>query len=160
MDSQVPFLSDMKGHPTHWISCGHPFTERTVWNPKFCIVTDCQLLLLDKEEIHPLLVQGRRAESCKVRLLRRTISVPAESQFPEYHAELSTESETPGCSTDPLHTSPAVTRAEPHGSGDGLTAPPRSPAWVRCSSTLEERKKRGAVPLRARRRADVEKAPA
>ncbi|KAJ8339175.1 hypothetical protein SKAU_G00359610 [Synaphobranchus kaupii] len=42
--------------------------------------------------IHPLLVQERRAESCKVRLLRRTISVPADSQFPEYHAELSTES--------------------------------------------------------------------
>ncbi|KAG5834499.1 hypothetical protein ANANG_G00262160 [Anguilla anguilla] len=65
-------MTDMKSHPTHWISCGHPFAERT---------------------IHPLLVQERRAESCKVRLLRRTISVPAESQFPEYHAELSTESE-------------------------------------------------------------------
>ncbi|KAJ8404433.1 hypothetical protein AAFF_G00337000 [Aldrovandia affinis] len=64
-------MADVKGPPTHWISCGHPFTERT---------------------IHPLLLQERRAESCKVRLLRRTISVPAESQFPEYHAELSTES--------------------------------------------------------------------
>ncbi|MGH0133400.1 UNVERIFIED_CONTAM: hypothetical protein FKN15_030725 [Acipenser sinensis] len=65
--------------------------EPTVWNPKFCIVTDGQLLLLDKEEIHPLLLQERRAETCKARLLRRTISVPADSQFPEYQADLPLE---------------------------------------------------------------------
>ncbi|MGH0149756.1 UNVERIFIED_CONTAM: hypothetical protein FKN15_019514 [Acipenser sinensis] len=82
---------DMTGPPTHWMSCGHPFSEPTVWNPKFCIVTDGQLLLLDKEEIHPLLLQERRAETCKARLLRRTISVPADSQFPEYQADLPLE---------------------------------------------------------------------
>ncbi|XP_041094392.1 ras/Rap GTPase-activating protein SynGAP [Polyodon spathula] len=84
-------VSDMTGPPTHWMSCGHPFTEPAVWNPKFCIVTDGQLLLLDNEEIHPLLLQERRAESCKARLLRRTISVPADSQFPEYQADLPME---------------------------------------------------------------------
>ncbi|XP_058861228.1 disabled homolog 2-interacting protein-like isoform X2 [Acipenser ruthenus] len=88
-------VSDMTGPPTHWMSCGHPFSEPTVWNPKFCIVTDGQLLLLDKEEIHPLLLQERRAESCKARLLRRTISVPADSQFPEYQADLPLEQESP-----------------------------------------------------------------
>ncbi|KAG2469718.1 DAB2P protein, partial [Polypterus senegalus] len=86
---------DMKGPPTHWISCGHPFSERTVWTPKFCIVTDGQLVLLDKEEIHPLLLQERRADTCKARLLRRTISVPADSQAPECQAEPSGDNKSP-----------------------------------------------------------------
>uniref|UniRef100_A0AAZ3QX34 Disabled homolog 2-interacting protein-like n=1 Tax=Oncorhynchus tshawytscha TaxID=74940 RepID=A0AAZ3QX34_ONCTS len=85
---------DMWGPPAHWMSSGHPYDERTVWNPKFCVVTDSQMLLLDKEEIHPLLLQERRSESCQVRLLRRTISVPVETNFhsPEFHSQLSTES--------------------------------------------------------------------
>ncbi|XP_036823132.1 ras/Rap GTPase-activating protein SynGAP [Oncorhynchus mykiss] len=84
----------MWGPPAHWMSSGHPYDERTVWNPKFCVVTDSQMLLLDKEEIHPLLLQERRSESCQVRLLRRTISVPVETNFhsPEFHSQLSTES--------------------------------------------------------------------
>uniref|UniRef100_UPI001EAEB671 ras/Rap GTPase-activating protein SynGAP n=1 Tax=Oncorhynchus gorbuscha TaxID=8017 RepID=UPI001EAEB671 len=87
-------LSDMWGPPAHWMSSGHPYDERTVWNPKFCVVTDSQMLLLDKEEIHPLLLQERRSELCQVRLLRRTISVPVETNFhsPEFHSQLSTES--------------------------------------------------------------------
>ncbi|XP_046901216.1 LOW QUALITY PROTEIN: DAB2 interacting protein b [Hypomesus transpacificus] len=89
-------VSDTRGPPALWMSCGHPYEERRVWNPKFCVVTDCQMLLLDREEqIHPLLLQERRADSCKVRLLRRTISVPVETQFPEYHNQLSTKSESP-----------------------------------------------------------------
>uniref|UniRef100_A0A674A182 DAB2 interacting protein b n=3 Tax=Salmo trutta TaxID=8032 RepID=A0A674A182_SALTR len=91
-------LSDIWGPPAHWMSSGHPYDERTVWNPKFCVVTDSQMLLLDKEEqIHPLLLQERRSESCQVRLLRRTISVPVETNFhsPEFHSQLSTESESP-----------------------------------------------------------------
>ncbi|XP_015222379.2 disabled homolog 2-interacting protein isoform X4 [Lepisosteus oculatus] len=67
-------VSDMQGPPTHWISCGHPFSERT---------------------IHPLLLQERRTESCKARLLRRTISVPADSQFPQYQEDLTEEHESP-----------------------------------------------------------------
>ncbi|XP_051893406.1 uncharacterized protein si:dkeyp-72a4.1 [Pristis pectinata] len=82
---------DIRGPPTHRISCGRSHYERAIWNTKFCIVTDGQLLLLDKEEIHPLLLQERRAESCRARLLRRTISVPSEGQFPEYQPDLAME---------------------------------------------------------------------
>ncbi|XP_076141100.1 ras/Rap GTPase-activating protein SynGAP [Alosa pseudoharengus] len=84
-------VSDMAGPPGHWISCDHPCADRAVWNPRYCVLTDSQMLLLDKEEVHPLLLQNRRMDS-KVRLLRRTISVPVETQFPEFHSQLSTES--------------------------------------------------------------------
>ncbi|XP_031433930.1 ras/Rap GTPase-activating protein SynGAP [Clupea harengus] len=85
-------VSDMARSSGHWVSCGHPCSERAVWNQKYCVVTDCQMLLLDKEEVHPLLLQDRRTDPSKVRLLRRTISVPVETQFPEFHSQLSTES--------------------------------------------------------------------
>ncbi|XP_060697202.1 ras/Rap GTPase-activating protein SynGAP [Hemiscyllium ocellatum] len=76
-------VSDVRGPLTHRISCGKSHHGHAIWNTKFCVVTDGQLLLLDKEEIHPLLLQERRAESCRARLLVRTVSVPSESQFPE-----------------------------------------------------------------------------
>ncbi|KPP74054.1 hypothetical protein Z043_106818 [Scleropages formosus] len=79
----------MTGQPTHWMSCGHPFTESTLWNPKFCIVTDCQLLLLNKEKAPPFLLQDPRTGTSRTRLLRRTISVPAESHLPDYQEDLS-----------------------------------------------------------------------
>ncbi|XP_072516535.1 ras/Rap GTPase-activating protein SynGAP [Salminus brasiliensis] len=85
-------ITDMRGPADRWMSCGHPWPEHTAWNPKFCVVADGQMLLLDQEEVHPLLLQERRADTCKVRLLRRTISVPVESQFPVFHSQLSTES--------------------------------------------------------------------
>ncbi|XP_052381994.1 ras/Rap GTPase-activating protein SynGAP [Oncorhynchus keta] len=87
-------VSDVRGPPAYWMPCGHPYDERTVWNPKFCVVTDCQMLLLDKEE--KFLFQERRSDSCKVRQLRRTISVPVETNFhsPEFHSQLSIESRT------------------------------------------------------------------
>ncbi|XP_026210353.1 disabled homolog 2-interacting protein isoform X4 [Anabas testudineus] len=47
------------------------------------------MLLLNEEEVE------RRSASRKVHLLRRTISVPVETQFPEFHSQLSTESESP-----------------------------------------------------------------
>ncbi|XP_049909594.1 ras/Rap GTPase-activating protein SynGAP isoform X2 [Epinephelus moara] len=78
-------LSDVRCPSRHWLSRGHSYEEQTVWNPKYCVVGDCQMLLLNEEE-------ERRSASCKVHLLRRTISVPVETQFPEYHSQLSTES--------------------------------------------------------------------
>ncbi|KAG1959138.1 ras/Rap GTPase-activating protein SynGAP [Pimephales promelas] len=85
-------VSDMRGPPGNWMSYGHPYAEHAVWNPKFCVLTDYQMFLLDREEIHPLLLQGNRTDTCQTRLLRRTISVPVETQFPEFQCHLSVDS--------------------------------------------------------------------
>lgn len=42
--------------------------------------------------VSPPPLQERRAVSRRAHLLRRTISVPVEAQFPEFHQQLSTES--------------------------------------------------------------------
>uniref|UniRef100_A0A671M263 Disabled homolog 2-interacting protein-like n=1 Tax=Sinocyclocheilus anshuiensis TaxID=1608454 RepID=A0A671M263_9TELE len=84
-------LSDMRGPAGHWISCGHPCAERAEWNPKFCVVTDYQMLLLDKEEVLYNDTERKRTDTCKSRLLRRTISVPVETQFPEFQCHLSVD---------------------------------------------------------------------
>ncbi|XP_029372309.1 ras/Rap GTPase-activating protein SynGAP [Echeneis naucrates] len=81
----VALFADVQCSSRHWMSRGHSYEERTAWNPKYCAVADCQMLLLNEDE-------ERRAASCKVHLLRRTISVPVETQFPEFHSQLSTES--------------------------------------------------------------------
>ncbi|XP_051979796.1 uncharacterized protein si:dkeyp-72a4.1 [Xyrauchen texanus] len=88
------FPTDMRGPPGHCMSCGHTCAGHAVWNPKFCVVTDYQMLLLDKEEIHPLLLQEKRTDTCKSRLLRRTISVPVETQFPEFQCHLSVDNKS------------------------------------------------------------------
>lgn len=33
------------------MSRGHSYEEQTVWNPKYCVVGDCQMLLLNEEEV-------------------------------------------------------------------------------------------------------------
>ncbi|XP_024917821.1 ras/Rap GTPase-activating protein SynGAP [Cynoglossus semilaevis] len=78
--------SDVRCTTRHMISRGHSYDERTAWNPKHCLVADCQMLYLKEEEV------TRRPTSCKAHLLRRTISVPVETQFPEFHSQLSTGS--------------------------------------------------------------------
>ncbi|XP_028274317.1 ras/Rap GTPase-activating protein SynGAP [Parambassis ranga] len=79
-------LSDMHCPLRHRMLRGHSYEERTAWNPKYSAVADCQMLLLNEEEVE------RRSASCRVHLLRRTISVPVETQFPEFHSQMSTES--------------------------------------------------------------------
>ncbi|XP_016302325.1 ras/Rap GTPase-activating protein SynGAP-like [Sinocyclocheilus anshuiensis] len=80
---------DVKGPPSHRFSCGQsPFTEPCAWERKYCILTDSQLILLNKEEEMPSEVrESPTASSSKVRSLRRTVSVPSEGQFPEYPPE-------------------------------------------------------------------------
>ncbi|KTF88999.1 hypothetical protein cypCar_00005773 [Cyprinus carpio] len=82
-------IADVKGPPSHHFSCGQsPFTEPCVWERKYCILTDSQLILLNKEEEMPSEVhESPTASSSKARSLRRTISVPSEGQFPEYPPE-------------------------------------------------------------------------
>ncbi|XP_063334262.1 ras/Rap GTPase-activating protein SynGAP [Pelmatolapia mariae] len=81
-------LSDTRCPLRHRMARGHSYEERSVWNPKYCVVADCQMLLLNEEEVQ------RRSASSRGHLLRRTISVPVETQFPEFHSQLSTESGT------------------------------------------------------------------
>nr|XP_020475160.1 disabled homolog 2-interacting protein isoform X4 [Monopterus albus] len=88
-DCETPENSNVLCPSRHWMSRGHSCEERALWNPKPCVVADSQMLLLNEEEV------GRRSASCKGHLLRRTISVPVETQFPEFCSQLSTESESP-----------------------------------------------------------------
>ncbi|CDQ68494.1 unnamed protein product [Oncorhynchus mykiss] len=79
---------DVKGPPTHRFSCGQsPYSETSMWERKYCILTDSQLILLNKEEEMPGEVVDNPTESSKSRSLRRTVSVPSEGQFPEFQAE-------------------------------------------------------------------------
>ncbi|ROL44522.1 Ras/Rap GTPase-activating protein SynGAP [Anabarilius grahami] len=84
-----PLCTDVKGPASHHFSCGQsPFTEPCVWERKYCILTDSQLILLNKEEEMPSEVhESPTASSSKGRSLRRTVSVPSEGQFPEYPPE-------------------------------------------------------------------------
>ncbi|XP_046706817.1 ras GTPase-activating protein nGAP isoform X2 [Silurus meridionalis] len=81
--------ADVKGPPSHRFSCGQsPFSEPSVWEKKYCILTDNQLILLNREEEMPLEVhESPTVSTSKGRSLRRTVSVPSEGQFPEYPAE-------------------------------------------------------------------------
>ncbi|XP_042659302.1 ras GTPase-activating protein nGAP isoform X2 [Tyto alba] len=88
---------DVKGPPTHRLSCGQsPYTETTTWERKYCILTDSQLVLLNREKEVPIDgVQEPQADATKGRCLRRTVSVPSEGQFPEYPPEGAAKLEVP-----------------------------------------------------------------
>ncbi|KAM8930187.1 ras GTPase-activating protein nGAP isoform 2-T2 [Pelodytes ibericus] len=88
---------DVKGPPTHRLSCGQsPYTESTTWERKYCILTESQLVLLNREdEMSGEIAQDPPPESSKSRSLRRTVSVPSEGQFPEYPPEGAAKLEVP-----------------------------------------------------------------
>lgn len=47
----VCVFSDVKGAPAHRFSCGQsPYTDSGSWERKFCILTDSQLILLNKDD--------------------------------------------------------------------------------------------------------------
>ncbi|XP_051808938.1 ras GTPase-activating protein nGAP isoform X2 [Acanthochromis polyacanthus] len=80
--------SDVKGPPAHRFSCGQsPYTDSSAWERKFCVLTDSQLILLNKDDEATGEVQESPTGSQKGRSLRRTVSVPSEGQFPEFQAE-------------------------------------------------------------------------
>uniref|UniRef100_A0A8C3RJ24 RAS protein activator like 2 n=1 Tax=Cyanoderma ruficeps TaxID=181631 RepID=A0A8C3RJ24_9PASS len=79
---------DVKGPPTHRLSCGQsPYTEMTTWERKYCILTDSQLVLLNREKEVPTDGIQEPQDASRGRCLRRTVSVPSEGQFPDYPAE-------------------------------------------------------------------------
>ncbi|KAM6455469.1 ras GTPase-activating protein nGAP isoform 2-T2 [Liasis olivaceus] len=88
---------DVKGPATHRLSCGQsPDSETIIWETKYCILTNSQLVLLNKEK--EVAVEGgqeQTAEPTKGRCLRRTVSVPSEGQFPDYPPEGATKLEVP-----------------------------------------------------------------
>ncbi|XP_062458265.1 ras GTPase-activating protein nGAP isoform X1 [Pezoporus occidentalis] len=96
-DDPIDLNTDVKGPPTHRLSCGQsPYTETTTWERKYCILTDSQLVLLNREKEVPIDgVQEPPADATKGRCLRRTVSVPSEGQFPEYPPEGATKLEVP-----------------------------------------------------------------
>ncbi|XP_053806686.1 ras GTPase-activating protein nGAP isoform X1 [Vidua chalybeata] len=87
---------DVKGPPTHRLSCGQsPYTEMTTWERKYCILTDSQLVLLNREKEVPTEGIPEPQDASRGRCLRRTVSVPSEGQFPEYPAEGAAQLEVP-----------------------------------------------------------------
>ncbi|XP_027514194.1 ras GTPase-activating protein nGAP isoform X1 [Corapipo altera] len=95
-DDEVDFSTDVKGPPTHRLSCGQsPYTDMTTWERKYCILTDSQLVLLNREKEVPTEGMPEPQDPSRGRCLRRTVSVPSEGQFPEYPAEGAAQLEVP-----------------------------------------------------------------
>ncbi|XP_031451423.1 ras GTPase-activating protein nGAP isoform X1 [Phasianus colchicus] len=95
-DSQIDPCTDVKGPPTHRLSCGQsPYTETTTWERKYCILTDSQLVLLNREKEVPSEGLQEPQDATKGRCLRRTVSVPSEGQFPEYPPDGASKLEVP-----------------------------------------------------------------
>ncbi|XP_054836092.1 ras GTPase-activating protein nGAP isoform X2 [Eublepharis macularius] len=88
---------DVKGPPIHRLSCGQsPDSETVIWETKYSILTDSQLVLLNKEkEVAEDGGQELSAEPTKGRRLRRTVSVPSEGQFSDIPPEGAANLEVP-----------------------------------------------------------------
>ncbi|XP_053739242.1 ras GTPase-activating protein nGAP isoform X2 [Synchiropus splendidus] len=80
-------LYDVKGSPPHRLSCGQsPESTSAIWDRKFCILTDSQLLLIHRDDQVGSDLQENQTDQQKRRSLRRTVSVPSDGQFPELQA--------------------------------------------------------------------------
>ncbi|XP_015211337.2 ras GTPase-activating protein nGAP isoform X2 [Lepisosteus oculatus] len=125
-ENQENVMNDVKGPPTHRLSCGQsPYSETTMWERKYCILTDSQLILLNKEEEMPVeVIHESPPESSKGRSLRRTVSVPSEGQFPDYQAEGATKLEVSAERSPRRRSISGVGSTEKNSSMDGPNSSP------------------------------------
>nr|XP_032814411.1 ras GTPase-activating protein nGAP-like isoform X2 [Petromyzon marinus] len=128
--------SDVKGPPTHHMSCGQsPYTERGDWSQRFCILSDSEMLLLEREEIRPELLHELRSESCKGRILRRAISVPADSPIIVRPADVDADSPEPRTGRRLVVPGGAMTE-----NGNPDDTPTSSKGLLRLRTSLKRRK--------------------
>ncbi|XP_014828149.1 PREDICTED: disabled homolog 2-interacting protein isoform X1 [Poecilia mexicana] len=129
--------SDLRRLPQQRMSRGHSYEERTSWNPKCSAVADRQMLLLDEQEA------GKRIASARAHLLRRTISVPVETQFPEFHSQLSTESESPPERTGRRRSMPGS--SDKNATAMETTSTAATPFRVTVSTGFLSRRLKGSI---------------
>ncbi|XP_061097186.1 ras GTPase-activating protein nGAP isoform X4 [Conger conger] len=117
---------DVKGPSTHCLSCGQsPYVDHSMWSRKYCILTDSQLILLNKEEEVPVEVTHESpSESSKGRSLRRTVSVPSEGQFPDFQTDAATKLEVSSERSPRRRSISGLGSAEKNMSVDGPNSSP------------------------------------
>nr|XP_057921081.1 disabled homolog 2-interacting protein-like isoform X4 [Doryrhamphus excisus] len=89
------YLSDVQCPLRHWLSRVRSFEEQSAWKPTHHGGVCDGHMMLRHEDQRILQEEQRRCTSSRVHLLRRTISVPAETLFPEMRSQPSSESESP-----------------------------------------------------------------